>query len=190
MISFPTSCIKVCINHAKIIRDELCKKFNTDAVIAGGALRDSVTGKPVKDIDIIIHGDEKTDYFGYLSKLEGIKTVVNKSTENSSYNSYSGYGSGDIIVVFGLTFEDPDLLPIDIIVHGSSVGERIRTFPCNAAMIWLNRRGTSINARDEFELFSTQKELHLYPTANQKYKDKILLKYPECNLTVDLGKYY
>lgn len=151
---------------------EKCPTLKRYSIIAGGAIRDLVLNKPIRDIDIYILEvssitkriitKELREYFGlvYLKKTFGtgyshgyIKTMFIKKLFGVEYN-----------VIF-TTLQMYDKI--------------IDKFDCSLSKLYYDPKKHKINYSTDFKI-SVQKEHILFTFGtSQKYRDKILCKYPE-----------
>jgi len=144
------------------------------AIIAGGALRDLVLGKPVKDVDIFINR------YGILCH----STLLNILNEFDPYIEYTDtYGrGGDIDCIIKFTYED---YSFEIII-GSDVTCDPKQFDTSICQIWTgvttNKLGYSPFLYSN-EFLDTVHTKHIKITnmarCSQDRIDRLKAKYPE-----------
>lgn len=156
------------------------KKFGAkDIVVAGGAIRDTLLGKPVKDIDVFYTGAIELDDESDLAKHYGMKWK--NSTEFDEIDSTMYEEEGITVTNTNLLFQDIPY-PVQLIeVNGNSIQDivnHIVAFPCGLSKAILHEEGTLSLANDflQNEFF---KIVAYEPGTSPKYKNKLVQKYPE-----------
>ena len=140
------------------------------AIIAGGCLRDLETGRDPKDVDILIEWESKADYREAEIMADRLGYTAHHCNE-----TYGDNEDGQLRTVYKLTKAGKK--PIDLIFLNCPVMERIENFPCNAAMVWLDKGIIRSNA--SYGRFMNSGKLEFYDTCLPKYKAKLLSYYPQ-----------
>lgn len=114
--------------------------FDSDKVaIAGGAIRDTLLGKPVKDIDILV------GQHANLTREQSINMIQEFSDyEAEPMGNASGYNS-DVWRV--PPFQDEFPLPIEIILLDSSLDARLDSFDYDICKVAYNRNGLMLSTQ-------------------------------------------
>lgn len=146
-----------------------CYKSNT-ATITGGYLRDLMTGREPKDIDILIRWFSELDF-------EEIRVLARRF--GYSVEEFPSYGTDtpvpEVLAVFKLTKYGE--LPIDIIFTKDSLPNHISKFPCSASQVWFEEG--YIKSTDSFNHFLDSKVLIFTKYASEEYKERIMSYYPD-----------
>ena len=145
-----------------------------EPVVAGGAIRDMLLDKPVKDIDIFYKG---TLPDSVVKQLFTVETKYNDNYEEDTFKvRYTKVFYNDVTLPIQLieTKEDPRSIIID-------------DFGVNLSKVWLTRAGLVIP--NEFLLDASLKILTFKPNCKQSYVERIIDKYPEYTCT-GLGSNY
>lgn len=160
-------------------------------IIAGGALRDLTIGRAVKDVDIIVKDSPALK--GTIEKV-GKKLGYTLASKTKASGASGGYIDSkqpantfstqtDIVEVFVL--EKAGKPSIDFIVVSNEPVVRVKYFPCNGSMIWMDVAG-QVHTRMEFSFFK-HGLLMFFPTATQEYTSRMLSYFPTHFVTVNLG---
>ena len=154
------------------------KKFGAkDICVAGGAIRDTLLGKPVKDIDVFFTGELDLDDESELAKHYGLEW----NTDDPIVDSTSYEDSPISVMKSTLSFKDIEY-PVQLIqIHGTSLEDivaQVDAFPCGLSKAILQEDGTLSLASDflQNEYF---KIVSYKPDSPMKYKNKLQQKYPE-----------
>ncbi len=154
------------------------KQFGaTELVVAGGAIRDSLLGKPIKDIDVFYLGDLNIDDESPEAKELGIKW----DTDDDEVDSFNYPGSNIEVTSVNLLFDNIPY-PVQLIkVKGTSLadlGATVAGFPCglSKAILW---EDGSLSLGSDFLQSEYFKVVSYSPEAPAKYKDKMVAKFPE-----------
>ncbi|AUR95258.1 nucleotidyltransferase [Vibrio phage 1.204.O._10N.222.46.F12] len=157
----------------------ICSIFNTfkpgSAVIAGGYVRDLVTGRSPKDIDILVEFGSTADYaeVGILADRLGY------TVQDHSFGSSGNYEDDeDSELRRVITLHKPNELTIDILFLNVTCMERIDNFPCNASMFWLD--GDDIRKTDQAKEWLATNKLQFYKLATTAYIQRMENYFPEC----------
>ena len=165
------------------------KQHEHNIMIAGGFARDIALDREPTDIDIYMFTPtvkEETFLTAFLhAAFDNVDEVVEKSAEKP------GYVNQLIYKVYGVTFTDPDVLPLDIIFlqknplglpelaidseDGKSV---VLPFACNMSNAYFDDYN-NVYVMDSFLQGALTKTFQYYPTMVDKYKEKMKLKFPE-----------
>ena len=135
-----------------------------NATVAGGAIRDMLFQKPIKDIDIFYNGEIAISTLNkYFNGVEGLYTKY----EDSS---------------FTVTHEIKDNtlfpIPIQLIQCQEDVKEHIKEFPAETGRVFLDKKGLHNLTPNVFNSEKTKTILFDKPT-NIKYLAKYLTKYSD-----------
>lgn len=159
-------------------------------IIAGGALRDLTLGRTVKDVDIIVKDSPALK--GTIEKAgKGLGYTFTSKTDASGASGYNDSTQPantfstqtDIVEVFVL--EKAGKPSIDFIVVSNEPVVRVKYFPCNGSMIWMDVAG-QVHTRMEFSFFK-HGLLMFFPTATREYTSRMLSYFPTHFVTVNLG---
>jgi hypothetical protein len=148
--------------------------FNTfvpnSALIAGGSIRDLLTERDPKDIDILVQWfDERDDQeLLILADRLGYDTVDCSGT-------YDVQDIGDLRKVVKLTKDGE--MPIDVIFLNCTPKERVKAFPCTASEVWLN--GDTIESTSAFNEFVESRVLLFKYNASKEYINRMVHYYPQ-----------
>lgn len=145
-----------------------------EPVVAGGAIRDMLLDKPVKDIDIFYKGNLPDSV---VKQLFTIEAKYDKAYEESTFKVFYSkvfYNNVKLPIQLIETKEDPRSIIID-------------DFGVNLSKVWLTRAGLVIP--NEFLLDASLKILTFKPNCKQSYVERIIDKYPEYTCT-GLGSNY
>lgn len=156
------------------------KKFGAqDIVVAGGCIRDTLLGKPVKDIDVFFTGTIELDDKSDLAKHYGIKWNTSKEFVNNIK-----YEDSDLEVAdTNLLFEGIDY-PVQLIAVKTNKGNMvdikatIDKFPCGLSKVALDSNG-NLSMWSDFLQNDFFKIVSYSPETPIKYKTKLQQKYPE-----------
>ncbi|MGL4483489.1 MAG: hypothetical protein ACRCUS_00920 [Anaerovoracaceae bacterium] len=172
---------------------KICKYLDSRGIaspmIAGGALRDLVTGaKPVKDIDILLRAETGTEakIIATLANLLVAGKLVDK-TETSYYGMReSSEANGQIVCVFEIQIEGEPT--IDLIFLNTNPINRIALFPCNASRIYLRPSMFSFSCYElkkdsSFNQFLIHNQLSFLPSCPREYYERMVSYYPKCKIT-------
>lgn len=145
-----------------------------EPIVAGGAIRDMLLNKPVKDIDVFYKGNLPDSV---VKQLFTIEAKYDKAYEESMFKVfYSKVFYKDVKLPIQLieTKDDPRTIVID-------------DFGVNLSKVWLTRAGLVIP--NEFLLDASLQILTFKPNCKQSYVERIIDKYPEYTCT-GLGSNY
>jgi len=145
-----------------------------EPVVAGGAIRDMLLDKPVKDIDIFYKGKLPDSV---VKQLFTVEAKYDKAYDNSEFQVFYSkvfYNNVTLPIQLIETKEDPRSIIID-------------DFGVNLSKVWLTRAGLVIP--NEFLLDASLKILTFKPNCKQSYVERIIDKYPEYTCT-GLGSNY
>lgn len=145
-----------------------------EPVVAGGAIRDMLLNKPVKDIDIFYKGKLPDSV---VKQLFTVEAKYDKAYDNSEFQVFYSkvfYNNVTLPIQLIETKEDPRSIIID-------------DFGVNLSKVWLTRAGLVIP--NEFLLDASLKILTFKPNCKQSYVERIIDKYPEYTCT-GLGSNY
>lgn len=154
------------------------KKFGAkDICVAGGAIRDTLLGKPVKDIDVFYTGTIYLDDTSELAKHYGMKW----DTDEDEVDTVTYKDSNIEVTPTNLLFQDIPY-PVQLIgVKGESlehIMDLIAGFPCGLSKVCLTQEG-GLCVWPEFLQNEFFKIVSYTPETPAKYKAKIQKKYPE-----------
>ena len=149
------------------IQEVLLKCGAIETVVAGGAVRDMLLEKPIKDIDVF--------YIGDLNE----ESLENYFTSNEDDNSGEAYEDSEFEVLSTKTFPECPY-PIQLIKVNVEFGKLenwiMDTFGCNLSKVMY---GSGLNLSDEF-LADVELEILTFPKpVSKKYMDKMIDKYPD-----------
>ena len=145
-----------------------------EPVVAGGAIRDMLLDKPVKDIDIFYKGKLPDSV---VKQLFTVEAKYDKAYDNSEFQ-----------VFYSKVFYNNVTLPIQLIETKEDPRSIIMDdFGVNLSKVWLTRAGLVIP--NEFLLDASLKILTFKPNCKQSYVERIIDKYPEYTCT-GLGSNY
>lgn len=171
------------INNYEFFNDcvhimDVLKQFGAkDIVVAGGAIRDALLGKPIKDIDVFFTGELDIDDSTPKAKEHGVKW----DTDDDEVDSFSYEGSSIEVTSVPLLFEGIPY-PVQLIqVKGNSMDNIIsivEAFPCGLSKAILHVDGT-LSVASDFLQSEYFKVIAYTPEAPPKYKKKMVAKYPE-----------
>lgn len=149
------------------------------AIIAGGAVRDEIFGKPVKDIDFFVSSEDFVD----------VKKIQENLGKKVTRLTCTGYASiPDVGSVYDIEWKTGEL-PMQIIVmeDGMTPEQRINTFDFGFCQVGYN--GKEIIASEHFTTDYESRTISLVYCENQhehtrsmaRY-DRLSQKYPEFTL--------
>ncbi len=161
---------------AKVIA-AIFNTYNPDSArICGGYLRDVLTGREPKDIDVIVQHTDSSDVreIRILADRLGCKVT----DTHSSYGEYSDDcgACGDFVGVVKLHHEKTNMA-IDVILTKPTPAERIEIFPANSSRVWLE--GDKLCYTDDFAQFVEDHKLVFTDNAPQGYIDRMNKYYPQ-----------
>lgn len=154
-------------------------------MIAGGYLRDEVTGKPQKDVDVLVRVQPDQHWSTVLRVLKALGRIMKFEVVDKNNYAYTGntyYAKDDSLVrVLGIKFADETILEIDIIIIKVPFITYIRDrFPTNASQIF-SYDGIHAFWGTAFQSFYEDKVMFYTGTNFQKgYRERMQQKYPEC----------
>jgi len=138
-----------------------------DVSIAGGAVRDTLFGKPVKDVDL---------YIRYVTTPLKNKFIKEHSLEKKSKDEYD---ETDFDV-----WHDPKKPDIDIIFHRGTIDNFIKSsFDCSICEVWYNfKHGLSYT--ENFDKGRDEKRIYIYRDRcsshlASKHLERVLDKYTD-----------
>ena len=159
-----------------------------DILIAGGFARDLALKLEPTDIDMYMYTPkvkEETFLTAFLyAAFDDVDEVVEKTAEKP------GYVNGSIYKVYGVTFTDDSVLPLDIIFLNSNplgvpgmelsgdVKSTVLPFACNMSNAYFDDYN-NVFVLDSFLHGAINKTFEYYPTMVDAYKEKMKLKFPE-----------
>lgn len=149
--------------------------YQQPAYIAGGAVRDSIFDKPIKDWDIFIQSEDGKDEaeLRILADRIGMSFCV-LGEADPAYNKL-GFD------VYQLRKDD---LIIECVVSKETIDEAIDRFSCNASQVyWDHNKGEEVYTDQFAEFLCTGTLVFKWITKNS-YIERIAEKYPECDVTV------
>ncbi len=181
MIILPTHTL-----GGKVVADQLygarqiVRIFNTfsegSARISGGYLRDLLTLREPKDIDILVQYTSVRD-------LQELRMLTHRCgfTLKSTHRTYHDYSNdcgapNDLVGVVKLQHKMTDLT-IDVIFARATPAERIAIFPANSSRVWLEDNRLCYS--DDFKQFLVDRELVFTDDAPQEYVDRLRAYYPQ-----------
>ena len=136
-----------------------------DAAVAGGAIRDMLFDKPIKDIDVFYTGEIS---FEKLKKTWGFSNIV--------YNEVS-YPNTNSTLVYTLTWSSFPV-PIQLIHCSMKISEIINTFPANIGRCYYDEKGLHgingdviLSANDKIVWFEQPTSYKYYMKYKEKYSD-------------------
>lgn len=145
-----------------------------EPIIAGGAIRDMLLDKPVKDIDVFYKGKLPDSV---VKQLFTIEAKYDKSYDESHFK-----------VFYSKIFYKDVKLPIQLIETKQTPQEVVLDdFGVNLSKVWLTRAGLIIP--NEFMLDASLQILTFKPNCKQSYVERMIDKYPEYTCT-GLGSNY
>lgn len=165
------------------------------AIIAGGAVADIFSGYKVpKDIDVVVKATCNFDY----NKIKDVVTKLGGTFEENRSGSGSCAKGNDNNIVnnlnnmrmcanFKVRIPHCDK-EIDIICINIDPIDRVREFPCNRSMIWVDQNG-DIEMLEPFLEF-IDGNLMFFCTAKKEYKERTIKYFPEHVVCFDLGEWY
>ena len=167
------------------------KQHEHNIMIAGGFARDIALDREPTDIDIYMFTPtvkEETFLTAFLhAAFDNVDEVVEKSAEKP------GYVNQLIYKVYGVTFTDPDVLPLDIIFlsrnpfnladmdlldKGARIKDHVLPFECNMSNAYMDHCG-SVYVEEDFLRGALQKVLNFSGIMTDQYKDKMKSKFPD-----------
>lgn len=154
-------------------------------MIAGGYLRDEVTGKPQKDVDVLVRIQDNQNWFSVFNLLRQLGSIMKFEVFDKDNPSYSGktyYTKDDSLVrVLGIRFENKEVMDIDIIIIKVPFIHYVRDrFPTNASQIY-SYDGVRAFWGASFQRFFVEKVMYYTGTNFQEgYRERMQAKYPEC----------
>lgn len=149
------------------------KKFGVDKIcVAGGCIRDTLLGKPVKDIDVFCSGELMLDDSSDLAKHFGIKW----NTEEDFVEGKDYEDSKITVMNKCLLFEDIPY-PVQIILC-DNIMETVNKFPCGLSKAVLDDEG-GLSLWPDFLQSEYFKIISYSVETPAKYKMKLQKKYPE-----------
>ncbi len=177
------------LEHAKILLSALNNISVVRPLIVGGVLRDLELGRKPKDIDILVK-DVRANNIMFTVANFCVKygySIKDKTSHDPYYQDDGLLSSKQIKGVYELVPNFEAGIPIDVILVNVDPLERVRLFPCNASMIYMDSTG-NITKTVEFEHFVFTGELHFYQTCVPQYVERMLKYFPDLLVTVDLHK--
>lgn len=139
-------------------------------MVAGGAVRDVLLDKPIKDIDIFYTGEldvlKVYDYFNQIPTRFG-----------DDLNMFYDNEDNDWIVTYNRMRSKLTKHPLQFI-QCKDFTAHLKTFGVGLSQVALLADGT-LWITPEFMKDVTTECLHFHPNCGEKYRDKICDKYPE-----------
>ena len=167
------------------------KTHERNILIAGGFARDIALDREPTDIDIYMFTPavkEETFLTAFLhAAFDDVDEVIEKSAEKP------GYVNNLIYKVYGVTFEDPNVLPLDIIFlkrnefdiphldldsKDATVKEVVLPFECNMSNAYMDHCG-SVYVEEDFLRGALTKVLNFSGIMTDQYKEKMKSKFPD-----------
>lgn len=146
------------------------------AAVTGGCIRSVLTGKTVKDIDIVIQMTDKDVEEAYvLAARMGYIVVVHQS---------GAYESTDTLVDV-MKLHKPNAEPIELLFINCSIEERIAAHSANCSNVWieLDRHDVPhLHTLPDFSKFLRERTIQHYinsPQYSELYKRRLEQYYPE-----------
>lgn len=125
--------MKTIPKQIQVVLDRLHAGGFPSAIVAGGAIRDYILGKPIKDIDVFV-SYEDTDQFMFPSLV--MANALNRDVLKEDWSTYMNIP--DVLAVYSMT---PYMeLPVQIIVMkpGLSPVDRIDQLDFGICQVWYN----------------------------------------------------
>lgn len=154
---------KVDFDHLRMLKKIVAAIPKQDATISGGAIRDMLLGKEIKDIDVF--------YSGKLNKLPSGFTQGKKS-DTAPYEGEDFEKEFDDIYFEGCVY------PIQMMALKEHPVNYMDKFPCNLSKVAMSRLGDLVITPE----FLQDVELEMLTFSDECpswYKKKIHDKYPE-----------
>lgn len=156
----------------------ICSAFNlfagrTVAVVAGGCIRSVMTGKPVKDIDIVIERTYKDE--------EELRILADRLGYQVRYLSDPAYAECLTCVVV-LQLLKQGKLPIEVIMVDCSIEDRIKAHSASCSNVWLD--GNTLKYTHDYVEFIQNKVIKHYtesPQFSDDYLRRMVEYYPDYN---------
>jgi hypothetical protein len=140
----------------------------TDAIVAGGAVRDMLLGKPIKDIDVFYTGDlDQKKVYQHFKKLGDLLTEEELDDL---------YGDSDWQVTQqALRYEDVEY-PVQLIRVNGTLDDHIATFGVGISKVMVDANGLVIP--NEF-LSGMAWKILSFGECGDTYKNKMIEKFPD-----------
>lgn len=172
---------KLIFHEAKILFDEILQRVThcggAQATIAGGAVRDSVLGKEIADIDIFCFSSKgKVN----ASVLETVFPGVQKADASELYEI------SDINSVYNCSYKGwkVQIIVLGMIHANDRVINHVEKFPCNISKVWYDGKSHTWEAGTSFYTGLAHEILVFDKGASSKYMEKICNKYSEYKIKV------
>ena len=151
--------------NLEILLSKLWAAGANDAVVAGGAIRDMLFDKPIKDIDVFYTGEISLEK---LKKTWGFSNIVYNEVDYPITNS---------TLVYTLTWSSFPV-PIQLIHCSKKIPEIIASFPANIGRCYFNDTGLHgidldviSSANDKIVWFDQPTSYKYYMKYKEKYSD-------------------
>lgn len=160
------------------------KVYGQEGGIIGGAVRDHVLDKKIKDYDVYIQTNT-TDITADVREIEIHTRKFGYTIRNITAQSH--YEDRDIVAVYKLTAENGTT--VDIIFGRANIQEHVDNFTCDISKIWYNVLQGKIVYTTEFMDTVKSKVCMIcdnrgsHPAVIEEYVDKLKCKYPEYQFT-------
>ena len=155
------------VDVLKFMLDTVVSAGATKAVVTGGAIRDMLFEKPIKDIDIFYEGPDLDK--DILKECFSLNDLLDEDT---------GYGEEFIVTHPKLHYYDKDEIPIPIqLIKVENVLHTIEDFPFAFCKNHLDSSGLFIT-KQSMEVHHNKYMYHP-TTVDEKYLNRMKLKYQD-----------
>lgn len=166
---------------ASIVRE----KTGYHAIVAGGAVRDTLHGNEVKDVDILIEKSRDEEDYTDSTTTEHIAGIValafgDRAMVTTSLIGYEASSPGDTYATFDVTTDKGEALNL---IFVADIEEALNEFPDTISQVWLPGDGTVRMSDGHIDAVRTKAVLHtLDETAGSRGRarlDKLEAKFPD-----------
>lgn len=124
---------------AAIVRE----KTGYHAIVAGGAVRDTLLGVDVKDVDILIEKSRDEEDYTDSTTTEHIAGIIalafgDRAMVTTSLIGYEASSPGDTYATFDVTTENGEALNL---IFVADIEEALNEFPDSISQVWLGGDG-------------------------------------------------
>jgi len=156
----------------------LLSAVSPDAVLAGGAARDTLLGKPIKDYDIFIpiHRGGVQRVLAHIGCIVGRELSGELITpQGTEYK----YGRPEVLAV--LKIANLDVVLYDELV-GRSPDQIVRTFDCGLSQAWFDKVGR-VRTTDTFD-YCRDTRRNYFRELNSQRVSRLARKFPEWEMVL------
>lgn len=152
--------------------------------IVGGAVRDHILNKPIKDFDMYMQTDAK-DHYQAKFDINEVKIHCDRfGYTMKDITIESAYDTNGIVAVLQLTHQE-EVQPVEVILGRQTIEEYISYFTISLSKCWYNVLKGDFRLRPDFYKSVEDKKVIIYNRQGlqsmtiEAYVNRIAAKYPE-----------